>query len=189
MSSNVRESVRWLDVWSPPCRHLNKPLGCTLKSATHQICLFLPHPEVRWVISQSRDPLSSPYSLPLRPTHVSQITVIEQGWSWVWGDLSLHPLPPLSQIFLHMLWNDQQTSLFSSLCLTLAVTQKSVNSFQVRSKAQYTIQVSPKTCGTIRSPCGQRLCRTDEGRLLFTHVGSSHKQMGNVWTWFQQASL
>lgn len=75
---------------------------------------------------------------------------------------------------------------FPPFPLTLPVTQKSINSFQVRSKAWYTVQ----TCGTIKSSCGQRPGRTDEGRLLppFTYVWSSRKQTGGDWTWFQPAS-
>lgn len=83
------ESKR-LDVWSSLCRHLNKPPSCTQREAAHQICLSVPQLEARWVISQS----SSRRSLCRgRPAHVSQIIVIEQGCSRVWGDLSLHPLP------------------------------------------------------------------------------------------------
>lgn len=49
-----------LDVWSSPPSHLNKPPGCTPSRDAHQICLSIPQLEETWVISQSRDPLSSP---------------------------------------------------------------------------------------------------------------------------------
>lgn len=146
-------------------------------------------------LSSSTQRLSSPLPLPRRPAHVSQIIVIEQGWSRVWGDLSLHPLPPssfslsfsLSDIPAHVVkWPACISFFFSPFPLTLPVTQKSINSFQVRSKARYTVQ----TCGTIKSSCGQRPGWTDEGRLLppFTYVWSSRKQTGGDWTWFQPAS-
>lgn len=144
------ESKR-LDVWSSLCRHLNKPPSCTQREAAHQICLSVPQLEARWVISQSSSPRRA--LCRGRPAHVSQIIVIEQGCSRVWGDLSLHPLPAsfLSLFFLSVIsahvvkWPE---SIFFSLPppfpLTLPVTQKSISSFQVRSKAQYTVQSFPK---------------------------------------------
>lgn len=99
---------------------------------------------------------SPPLSLPRRPAHVSQIIVIEQGWSRVWGDLSLHPpsFPlslSLSDISAHVVkW--PASIFFFSFPLTLPVTQKSINSFQVRSKARYTVQVCPKPAGQLTLP-------------------------------------
>ena len=137
--------------------------------------------------------LSLSLSLPQQPAHVSQIIVIEQGWSGVWGDLSLHPLPPslplsLLDIPAHVVKWPASISLFffSPFPLTPPVTQKSINCFQVRSKTKYTIQVSAQPVGQLKSPSGQRPGRTDEG-CHCSHTCEVVVNNGSDWWEFRWA--
>lgn len=86
-----------------------------------------------------------------------------------WSLSSSPPSLPLSDISAHVVkW---PASIFFFFPLTLPVTQKSINCFQVRSKAQYTVQVFPKPVGQLTLPAdSDRAGQMKEGCCHCSHT-------------------
>lgn len=160
---------RRLNVWSSPYRNLNKPPGFPPRGAAHLICLFIPQLEVKWVISQSRDPPPPPHSgsppLSLSATAASPCESNYCNWARMesgvrWSLSSSHPRPhPL----LSLRYSCTCSEMTSKHLFFFPLTQKSINSFQVRSKAQYTVQVFPKPVGQLTLPLDSDQARQMKG--------------------------
>jgi len=103
-------------------------------------------------------------------------------WSLSSSPPSLSPLLSLSpsDIPPHVVKWPASISFFSFFIrLSLPVTQKSINSFQVRSKAQYTVQVSPQPGGQLTLP----LDRDQAGQMKGGRCHCSHTCEAVVNKW------
>lgn len=133
---------------------------------------------------------STPFSLPLCAkaaspceSHYCNCTGMELGVRW--SLFSPHPLLFSCRYSPHVVkWPANIFSLSPLLPLTQPLTQKSINSFQVRSKTQMLRPGLTETSGTIKPPFRQRWGWTDKGRLLplFANVWSCRKQLGSPLT-------